>query len=60
MTHRCLDCWSFVGGGGGGIEGGRGGAGNDGGELVDNEEVEERVEDELLVLDRVDNLVLLN
>lgn len=49
-----------MGGGGGGIEGGRGGGGMDGGELADRDEVEERVEDELLVLDRVESLVRLN
>lgn len=49
-----------TGGGGGGIEGGNGGGGIDGGELVERDEVEDRVDDELLVFDRVDRRVRLN
>lgn len=49
------------GGGGGRIGGGNGGGGIDGGELVDRDEVDERVDDdELLLLDRVDNRLRLN
>jgi len=48
------------GGGGGGIDGGRGGGGIDGGELAEREEVDDRVDEELLVLDRVERRVRLN
>jgi hypothetical protein len=49
-----------VGGGGGGIEGGNGGGGIDGGELAEREEDEDRVDEELLVFDRVERRVRLN
>lgn len=57
MLLQRLTLDADIGGGGGGMDGG---AGIDGGELAEREDVEDRVEELLLVLERVDRRVRLN